>query len=59
MSETEEEERNSEHDANNVTMDNFCQSPVATNMQGNIVNFPNEKQKIWDILAEEIKNLKN
>ena len=32
--ETEEEECNIIFYANNVTMDNFCQSPVTTNTQG-------------------------
>ena len=39
MAETEEEERDSELNANNVTMDNFfIQSPIANNTQGEIVN---------------------
>ena len=33
MAETEEEERNAKLNANNVTMDTFCQSPVMTNTQ--------------------------
>ena len=33
MAETNEEKRNIISDANNVTMDNFCQCPVTTNTQ--------------------------
>ena len=43
MVETEEEERDAEYNANNVTMDNFFhQSPVTTNTQGDIANVTNE-----------------
>ena len=38
MAETEAEERNIILDANNVTMDNFCQSLVTTNTQGENAN---------------------
>ena len=42
--ETRKEERNTERNANNVTMDNFCyQYPVTTNTQGEIANVKNEK----------------
>ena len=41
MSETEEEECNAKHKANNVTMDNFCQSPVTINTQRNNANVVN------------------
>ena len=34
MSQTEEEERNIILDANNMTIDTFCQPPVTTNTQG-------------------------
>ena len=34
MEESEEEEHNIILDANNVIMDNFCHSPVTTNIQG-------------------------
>ena len=39
IEETEEEERDTKHNVNNVTMDSFCcQSLVTTNTQGEIVN---------------------
>ena len=56
MEETEEEERDSERNANNMTMDTFChQSPVTTNTQGEIANVTNEGQISSEILAESIK----
>ena len=56
MAETEEEERDTRHNTNNVTMDNFChQSPVTTNTQGEISNVKNERRISSDILAETIK----
>ena len=39
-------------------MDNFCQSPVTTNIQGNIANFPNERRISSDIMRETIKGFK-
>ena len=53
--ETQGEERNITSDANNVTMDTFCQSPVMHNTQRNIANVPNERRIYSDILAEMIK----
>ena len=46
-------------DANNVTMDTFCQSPVTTNTQGENVNtiFTNERRNTLDMLAETLKGL--
>ena len=44
MEETEEEERNTILDENNVTMDTLCQSLVTTNTQGYIENVTNERQ---------------
>ena len=52
MAETEEEECDAEHNANNVNMDNFFhQSPVNTNKQGNIENVPNEREIYSEIMA--------
>ena len=58
VSETEEEEQDVKHNANNVTMDNFSQSPVTTNTQGKITNVPNERRIYSDILEETIKLFK-
>ena len=55
MEETEEEECEAKRHANNMTMDTFCQSPVMTNIQGNIANVPNERQNSLKILKEMIK----
>ena len=56
MAETEQEERDAERNANNVTMDNFChQPPVTTNTQGEIANVTNERKISSDILKETIK----
>ena len=56
MAEKEEEEREAEWNAHNVTMDNFChQSPVTTNTQGEIANVTNERQNTSDILAISLK----
>ena len=55
---TEEEECEAKHNANNVTIDTFCQYPVTTNTQGNIENVPNERQISSNILAETIKVFK-
>ena len=45
MEGTEEEERNAEHNANNVTMDTFYhQSPITANTQGEISNVKNDRQ---------------
>ena len=59
MIETEEGERNIISDANNVTMDTFCQSPVTTNTQGENANaiLTSERQNASDILAETLKLL--
>ena len=43
MADTEEDKHDAKRNANNVTMDNFCQSLVTTNTQGKIVNVPNER----------------
>ena len=58
MTETEEEERDEERNANNVTMDTFIQSPATTNTPRNIANVPNERRISLDILAETIKVFK-
>ena len=59
VAETEEEERDPKRNANNVTMDNFCNHyPVTTNTQGEISNVTNERQLSSDILAETIKGFK-
>ena len=56
--ETEEEERDTKRNVNNVTMDTFIQSPVTTNTQRNKTDVPNERQISLDILAEMIKGFK-
>ena len=56
MSETEEKERNTKRNANNMTMNTFYhQHPVPTNTQGVIANVTNERRIYLDILAEKIK----
>ena len=55
MAETEEEERRVEHNFNNVTMDNICQSPITTNTRRRNTNIPNERRVSLDILEERIK----
>ena len=39
-------------------MDNFCQSPVTTNIQGKVENVQNERRISSDILAETMKGFK-
>ena len=56
--ETEEEEPEAKRNSNNMTMDNFCQSPATTNTQGKIANVPNERQISSNVLAETIKGFK-
>ena len=51
MEETEEEEHEYRYNANNVTMDTFCQFPVTTNTQGNIAHVPNGRQIFSNILV--------
>ena len=58
MAETEEEEREAKRNANNVTIDIFCQSPVTKNTQGKIANVPNERRIYLGILEERIKGFK-
>ena len=58
MAETEEEELNAKHNANNVTMDTFCQSPATINTQSNNSNVANERQISLEILVETIKLFK-
>ena len=56
MAETEEKEHDAKHNTNNVTMDTFChQSPVKTNIQGEIANVKNKRRISSDILSETIK----
>ena len=56
MTETEEEERDAKHNANNVTMYAFSnQFPVTTNTQGEIAKVTNERRIPYDILAGKIK----
>ena len=59
MEETEEEKCNIILDANNVTINNFCQSPVTTNKQRKNTNtiFTSERRITLDILEETIKGL--
>ena len=58
MAETEQEECDAKRNANNVAMDNLCQSPVTTNTQRKIANVPNKRIISSDILAETIKGFK-
>ena len=46
-------------DVNNVTTDNFCQSPVTTNTQGDNSNaiFRSERRNTLDMLVETLKVL--
>ena len=53
--ETEEEERDTERNANNVTMDTLLQSPLMINKQRICANVTNERQIASDILKETIK----
>ena len=55
--ETEEEEPEAKRNSNNMTMDNFCQSPATTNIQRKNTNIPNERQITLDILAEMLNVL--
>ena len=55
ISKTEEKERDAKRNANNMTVDNFIQSPVTTNVPINKSNNPNEKRISSDSLAEMIK----
>ena len=57
MIETEEEECNAKHNANNVTIDTFWHSLVSINTQRNIANVTNERRISSEILAETIKNI--
>ena len=59
MAETEAEERNIIFDAQNVTMDTFCQYPVTTSTQGDNVNtiLTSKKLNNSDALAETLKGL--
>ena len=58
MSETEEEECDAKCNTNNVTMDDFIQSPVTINAPRNKANVPNQRQITSGIMAEEIKVFK-
>ena len=58
MAKKDEEERDAKHNANNVTMKTFCQYPVTTNTQGNILNVLNGRRISSNILAETIKGFK-
>ena len=57
MAETEAEARNIILDANNVTMNDLCQSPVTTNIQGENENaiLTNERLNNSDALEETLK----
>ena len=57
MAETEVEEYDAKCNANNVTMNNFIQSPVMINAPRNKTNTTNEKRIILDNLAETIRVL--
>ena len=51
MEETEYEEKYSKRNANNVTMDNFIQSPITINTQKKDANMSNERRIASDIHA--------
>ena len=51
----EEEEKYAKHNVNNVTKDDFFQSPVTINAQKKYVNVKNERRIALDIHAETIK----
>ena len=51
----EEEEKYYERNANNITTDNFFQSPVTINAQKKDVNMTYERQISLGILTETIK----
>ena len=55
MSETEEEESDTKHNAKNVTMDTFNNSPVTTNTQRESANMKNERRIYLYILEETIE----
>ena len=59
--EMEENKRNIISDANNVTIDSLCQSPITTNTQGDNVNsiLTSKRQKKLDVLTERLKVLTN
>ena len=54
----EEKERKAKHNANNVTMDTFCQSPVTINTQRKNENVENERRISLGVLEETIKGFK-
>ena len=55
MSETEEEERDAENNANNVTMDTFFNHSTISPSQGEIANATNERRIGLEILKETMK----
>ena len=58
VADTEEEEGEAEHNANNVTMCTFVQYPVTTNTPRKIANVPNERRISSEILVETIIGFK-
>ena len=55
MAETEEEERDTKRNVNNVTMDSFLQSHVTINTQRKDTNVKNERRIASEIIKETIK----
>ena len=55
MEEMEGEECDAGRNANNVTMDNFLQSPVTINTQRKYANVINERRIASDIMKDTIK----
>ena len=52
MAETEEEEEDSEHNANNMTTDTFVHPPVTTNTQREKIDVANERRISSESLTE-------
>ena len=55
MTEIEEEEKDAEQNAKNITMDNLFQSHVAINTERKYANVSDERQIASDIHAETMK----
>ena len=58
MAETEDQERDTKHNTNNVTMDNFYKSPVRIDKQRKKANVKNVRQISSNVLAKTIKEFK-
>ena len=55
MAETEDEEHDAEHNANNVTTDSFIKTPVTTNTPREKTDVTNERRISSDSLTETLK----